>query len=281
MMAVDVWYYFPAKPGSGYGRAVRGYAEKLAAQLGAQAVALASDDPALLAQQAASDGVPRVVIGAGAGVRWPAEALPPLLLKARPYADALGEAPSMHPLLAGDVAHQASDETRVLVLLANPLWLVDAVEATCAQLADWLARAGAARLMLCDSPRTNPFLWQAWCEACEGLPLAVEAGSCQQADNPYLSMLARADQIVLLGSSRAMLAEALLTPAPVYVRTDTLAEQERLEQTMQAELPADQSARIHRWPSETVDDRRYAAFDVTQAYVNEALAQLHARRHVA
>lgn len=268
---------------------MRGYAQKLAAEMGGCAVALANGDADYLLDKAARDGPPTVLLGAGAGVNWPAAGYEtPHLLKARPYQDQHGEGPSMHPLTltaleaARVQAHSlwgALPAPVLLVCVANPHWLAGEGGAVWAQrVARLAAQSGAGTLCITDSPRTNPLLWQAWQAQLtppEGCRLL--SNSCHAGENHYLPMLALADAVVILGSSRSMAGEAALRGCPVCYAADAPEAQQRFFTDAETLMGRALAARFQPLADERpITWRRFEPFDVTSVYVRRALAAIEA-----
>lgn len=281
-----VWYVATAKPGSGYFHAVKGYAQKLAHACDSTALALESGATTELVQHlAAYDGPPRLLIGAEEeavnAVRW---GCPPSLLKARPYQDMHGRGPSMHDLTQQELQERRESSPfavlpspRLLVVMGNPHWLMSAPEMWIRSFTHQLDALRPASVMLSASPRTNPLLWEQlpalWADALHAdCQLAVNPAIAGEA-NRYRDMLALADAVVIVGSSRSMAGEAALTGKPIWYLADNNTDAEGFFSDAHA-LMGSAAARYRPAKQPLHWQETYAPIDITNYYVIEVINQL-------
>lgn len=278
----SLWYYTCAKPDSGYTAAVQGYAEKLAAALKLKPVSLHLNDEAYLLGKAASDGPPRIIIGAGERIDWQAHGhAPPEILKARPYQDQHGHGPSMHPKTLVQFSEaraqalalwQEVAQPVLTVCIANPMWLVEQVQHFQQRLEAYCVANRIGSLCMTNSPRTNPLLWQAWREAWGNSSQSIIWNTLPTKENHYLPMLAHADAIMMLGTSRSMASEAMLTGKPIYLLGDDTQQDERFVHDAAELIGVEQAARFQRIDFEQpLSHSMFDPYDVTDIYVQRAL----------
>lgn len=277
-----LWYYSSAKPDSGYTGAVRGYAQKLAKALGFEAIQLESDAPDHLQQLSMRTDTPAIVIGVQSPMSWPG-AQPPFKLKSRPYADQHGLGPSMHGLTAVALKEallpEAPAKPLATLCMANPVWLAGQMEDWAARISQWVSAQSVQALCLTNSPRTNPILWQEWLAVLSPL-LSVQliVNDIHQPPNRYAAMLAAADSVLILGSSRSMAGEAAMTGAPVTYLADDKESEARFFADA-ADLMGVHADRYSRFDAaRPAPHHRFTPFDVTDIYVQQAISQFRAVR---
>jgi hypothetical protein len=268
-----ILYYSSAAPQSGYTAAVRGYAQKLGAALAMRVEQVADVTPEILAGY----DTPQITIGIGEAFVWPGVGQP-LALKARPYADQHGFGPSMHALNLTDLEGVIIPGCLTLVV-ANPAWLV--TEDFCTPLKEWMQRHDVTQLNLSASPRTNPLLWdemvQHWPQH---FPVPVQVNPWHPArggGNPYRQMLAQAQWLMLLGTSRSMAGEMALCRVPVVLRGDDAQSDARFFEAVSG-VPQLAGRYLPFDPAQQVPPQLSEPFDVTMPYVEEAVAAYRLRR---
>lgn len=264
-----VCYYSSAAPQSGYSSAVRGYAEKCAAALGWQAMEYR-------AYRSLYDETPEITIGVEADMQ-PA---PRLALKARPYADQHGMGASMHALTRGQLAQCAPldvPKPMGLVCVANPHWLMSDAPLWAEKCARWAAERGLLGLVVSNSPRSNVLMWQGFCDALRQKSAGALTFNEVGAENAYVQALAQADAICLLGSSRSMAGEAILSGAPITYAGDDAASEAAFFVAIRAQLGEAHAARFKPMGEAfTPPLERYEQLDVTMPYVEAVLRQYRA-----
>lgn len=285
--AQSIWAYSSAKPESGYTRAVQGYASKLAQALHQPWQWVEYTDEASLLEQAMQQGAPSILIGVDTMPDWKGHGFhAPLRLKARPYMDQYGAGPCLHPLTF-DQLERAKDTSftgkTLLLLMANPTWLADQLDARMRALQQQLIDWNIQTLLCLSSPRTNPLLWQSFREELQPR-LSHSAITQQWADwqahptqtNPYIEWLARADAIMIWGSSRSMAAEALMTKAPVFYQADEHESQQRFMQEAHALSPEMPRRIFSAFDAvSSLPHAQFTPYDVSMIYVEQAVQQFN------